>query len=108
MLPGRRGRRSDGGKARDRAAYVHPPRAGELHFGGHAHIQLLGAAPEATCLYYERGLLRPGLEDPLAAPYLNSLPDPLDGDGNVLISQQPGLGLDLNWDYIREHRLTGS
>ena len=54
-----------------------------------AHVQLLGAAPEATCLYYERGLLRPGVDDPLAAPYLNSLPDPLDGDGNVLVSQQP-------------------
>jgi L-alanine-DL-glutamate epimerase-like enolase superfamily enzyme len=77
----------------------------ELHGGGHAHLQLLGAAPEATCLYYERGLLRPGLDDPLAAPYLNSLPDPLDGEGNVLISQQPGLGLDLNWDYIDEHRI---
>jgi L-alanine-DL-glutamate epimerase-like enolase superfamily enzyme len=77
----------------------------ELHYGGHAHVQLLGAAPEATCLYYERGLLRAGVDDPLAAPYLKSLPDPLDGDGNVLVSQQPGLGLDLDWDYIEEHRL---
>lgn len=77
----------------------------ELHGGGHAHIQLLGATPEATCLYYERGLLRPGLDDPLAAPYLNSIPDPLNDEGNVIISQQPGLGLDLNWDYINEHRV---
>ena len=28
-----------------------------------------------------------------------------DDEGNVVISQEPGLGLDLNWDYIREHRL---
>ena len=77
----------------------------ELHGPGAAHLQLLGAAPEATCLYYERGLLRPGLDDALAAPYLRSIPDPLDDDGNVIISQQPGLGLDLNWDYINEHRL---
>ena len=77
----------------------------EIHGGGWAHAQLLGAAPEATCLYYERGLLRPGLDDPLAAPYLNSSPDPLDDDGNVIISQQPGLGLDLNWDYINEHHI---
>jgi L-alanine-DL-glutamate epimerase-like enolase superfamily enzyme len=75
----------------------------ELHGPGWAHLQLLGAAPEATCLYYERGLLRPGLDDALAAPYLNAIPDPLDADGNVLISQQPGLGLDLNWDYIDAH-----
>jgi L-alanine-DL-glutamate epimerase-like enolase superfamily enzyme len=77
----------------------------ELHGTGLPHLQLLGATPEATCLYYERGLLRPGLDDPLAAPYLNSVPDPLDDDGNVIISQQPGLGLDLNWDYINEHRI---
>ena len=40
-----------------------------------------------------------------AADYLNSLPDPLDDDGNVIVSQQPGLGLDLNWQYIEENRL---
>jgi L-alanine-DL-glutamate epimerase-like enolase superfamily enzyme len=77
----------------------------ELHGTGLPHLQILGATPEATCLYYERGLLRPGLDDPLAAPYLSSIPDPLDDDGNVIISQQPGLGLDLNWDYIDEHRI---
>ncbi|HEY3082932.1 MAG TPA: enolase C-terminal domain-like protein [Chloroflexota bacterium] len=77
----------------------------ELHGTGWAHLQLLGATPEATCLYYERGLLRPGLDDPLAAPYLKSIPDPLDDDGNVVISPRPGLGLDLNWDYIDEHRI---
>jgi L-alanine-DL-glutamate epimerase-like enolase superfamily enzyme len=77
----------------------------ELHGTGWAHLQLLGAAPEATCLYYERGLLRPGLDDPLAAPYLNQIPDPHDGAGNVLISQLPGLGLDLNWDYIDRNRV---
>jgi L-alanine-DL-glutamate epimerase-like enolase superfamily enzyme len=77
----------------------------ELHGTGWAHLQLLGAAPEATCLYYERGLLRPGLDDALSAPYLNAIPDPLDDDGNVIISQQPGLGLDLNWAYIDEHRI---
>lgn len=77
----------------------------EMHGPGAAHLQLLGAAPEATCLYYERGLLRPGLDDALAAPYLNSIPDPLDDEGNVIVSQQPGLGLDLNWDYIQENRI---
>ncbi len=77
----------------------------ELHGPGAPHLQLLGAAPEATCLYYERGLLRPGLDHALAAPYLKSIPDPLDDDGNVIISQRPGLGLDLDWDYIAEHRI---
>lgn len=77
----------------------------ELHGTGAPHLQLLGATPEATCEYYERGLLRPGLDEPSATPYFNSIPDVLDGDGNVSIPQLPGLGLDLNWDYINEHRL---
>ena len=42
---------------------------------------------------------------PDEAPYLNSLPDPLDDDGNVIVSQQPGLGLDLNWEYIEANRV---
>jgi L-alanine-DL-glutamate epimerase-like enolase superfamily enzyme len=77
----------------------------EIHGGGAAHLQLLGASPAATCEYYERGLLRPGVDDPLRAPYLASLPDPLDGQGNVLVPQTPGLGLDLDWDYINARRV---
>jgi L-alanine-DL-glutamate epimerase-like enolase superfamily enzyme len=77
----------------------------EIHGGGWAHAQLLGASPAATCRYYERGLLRPGLDDALAAPYLKSIPDPLDGEGNIVLSQEPGLGLDLDWDYIEAHRV---
>jgi L-alanine-DL-glutamate epimerase-like enolase superfamily enzyme len=77
----------------------------EIHGGGWAHAQLLGAAPAATCRYYERGLLRPGLDDPLAAPYLKSIPDPLDGEGNIVLPALPGLGLDLDWEYIAAHRL---
>ena len=77
----------------------------ELHMSGWAHAQLLGAAPASTCEYYERGLLSPGKDDPQAVPYLRGIPDPLDDEGNVVISQQPGLGLDIDWDYIAEHRI---
>lgn len=77
----------------------------ELHYTGHPHVQLLGAAPEATCRYYEHGLLRPGLDEPGAAPYLKSVPDPIDDEGDLIVSQAPGLGLDLDWDYIDEHRV---
>ena len=77
----------------------------ELHMSGWAHAQLLGAAPASTCEYYERGLLSPGKDDPQAVPYLRGIPDPLDDYGNVVISQRPGLGLDIDWDYIAEHRI---
>jgi L-alanine-DL-glutamate epimerase-like enolase superfamily enzyme len=34
----------------------------------------------------------------------------MDTDGYVHLPQRPGLGYDLNWDYIREHLIddTGS
>jgi L-alanine-DL-glutamate epimerase-like enolase superfamily enzyme len=77
----------------------------ELHGGGWPHMQLACAVPEATCEYYERGLLRPGLDDSLPEPYLTAIPDPMDGDGNVILSDKPGLGFELNWDYIDENRI---
>jgi L-alanine-DL-glutamate epimerase-like enolase superfamily enzyme len=77
----------------------------ELHVGGWAHTQLLGATPEATCEYYERGLLRPGLDYDQPPPYLTAIPDPMDGDGNVIISPKPGLGMEFNWDYIEDRRV---
>ena len=41
-------------------------------------------------------------------PYLKAIADPMDGDGNVVLSQAPGLGLELNWDYINDNRLSGT
>jgi L-alanine-DL-glutamate epimerase-like enolase superfamily enzyme len=29
----------------------------------------------------------------------------MDDDGNVLLSDRPGLGCELNWDYINDHRI---
>jgi len=29
----------------------------------------------------------------------------MDNDGNVLIPQKPGLGMEIDWDYIEENRL---
>ena len=77
----------------------------ELHGSGWPHMQLACAVPEATCEYYERGLLRPGLDDSLPEPYLTAIPDPMDGDGNVVLSDKPGLGFELDWDYIDENRI---
>ena len=55
---------------------------------------------------YERGLLHPFLDYERQSPWLRQIDDPLDGQGNVLISGRPGLGQDINWDYIREHAVT--
>ncbi|MBI4658713.1 MAG: enolase [Verrucomicrobia bacterium] len=72
----------------------------EMHGGGWAHNQILGSTTEATCEYYEHGLLGPGMDYPKRLPYLKSVPDPLDDDGNVILPKSPGLGMEFDWDYI--------
>lgn len=75
----------------------------EVHMSGHGNLMLLGASSEDTCGYYERGLLAPGLDYEIVPPYLNSIADPMDAEGFVTVPTRPGLGYDLNWDYIEEH-----
>ena len=57
--------------------------------------------------YYERGLLHPFLDYEASSPWLNTVDDPLDQEGYVRISDRPGLGQDINWDYIHEHAVGG-
>ena len=52
-----------------------------------------------------RGLLHPFIDYDEVPPWLNSPVDPMDEAGDVHVSQLPGLGWDINWDYIKEHRL---
>lgn len=75
----------------------------EVHMSGHANLMMLGASSEDTCEYYERGLLAPELDYETPPPYLNAICDSLDADGYVTVPVLPGLGFDLNWDYLREH-----
>jgi L-alanine-DL-glutamate epimerase-like enolase superfamily enzyme len=77
----------------------------EMHGGGWTNTHLLGATPESTCEYFERGLLRPDLDYEQPAPYLKSICDPLDGEGNVILPTKPGLGFEIDWDYLEANRL---
>jgi hypothetical protein len=58
-----------------------------------------------NCRWYERGLLHPFLDYDEVPAYLNSLVDPMDDQGFVHLSQKPGLGEDINFEYIQEHRI---
>jgi hypothetical protein len=69
---------------------------GNLH--GHGVMYLPG-------LYYERGLLHPFIDYDVPPPWLNTLVDPMDDEGNFHISPEPGLGLDINWDFINANRV---
>jgi L-alanine-DL-glutamate epimerase-like enolase superfamily enzyme len=77
----------------------------EIHMSGFANLQILGATSEDTCEYYERGLLAPGVDCNTIPPYLNALGDPMDEAGYVHLSQEPGIGYQINWDYIRDNRV---
>ncbi len=78
----------------------------EVHMSGFGNLQVLGSASEDTCGYYEKGLLAPGVDYDAPLPYLKSVCDPLDAEGFVRVPTAPGLGYDLDWDYVEQNRVT--
>lgn len=77
----------------------------EVHMSGFANLQCLGAISEDVSEYYERGLLTPGLDYETPPPYLYAIADPMDEEGDVHLPHAPGMGYQLNWDYIWENRI---
>lgn len=70
----------------------------EVHGNGAANLAVTAAIK--NCAWYERGLLHPFLDYDEVPAYLNALPDPMDEEGFVHLSQKPGLGEDINFGYI--------
>ncbi|MBJ7539418.1 mandelate racemase family protein [Marinomonas transparens] len=73
----------------------------EIHGNGAPNLAVVGAIK--NCDWYERGLLHPFLEYDDVPSYLNNLIDPMDDEGYVHLPQRPGLGEDINFDYIANH-----
>ncbi|MDI6024707.1 enolase C-terminal domain-like protein [Corticibacterium sp. UT-5YL-CI-8] len=76
----------------------------EIHGNGAANLAL--CLSSSNCDWYERGLLHPFLDYEKPPEYLRSLVDPMDADGYVHGSPLPGLGEDIDFDYI-EANLVG-
>lgn len=76
----------------------------EVHGNGAGSLAVVGAI--RNCRWYERGLLHPFLEYDEPAAYLNSIVDPMDEHGFVHLSDRPGLGEDINFDYIETHTVS--
>jgi L-alanine-DL-glutamate epimerase-like enolase superfamily enzyme len=74
----------------------------EMHGGGAANLHVL-CAMGIPGEYYERGLLHPFLDHDQPPPWLNQIDDPMDDEGYVHVSPRPGLGQDVNMDYIRDN-----
>jgi len=74
----------------------------EVHGGGVGNLHVLGSMVSPG-LYYERGLLHPFIDYDETPAWLNKPIDPMDNEGFVHISPDPGLGYDINWDYIKRN-----
>jgi L-alanine-DL-glutamate epimerase-like enolase superfamily enzyme len=77
----------------------------EVHMSGFANLQVLGSTSEDTCEWYEKGLLAPGVDYDAPLGYVKKNPDAIDSEGNVHMPTLPGLGYDIDWDYIKEHEV---
>jgi L-alanine-DL-glutamate epimerase-like enolase superfamily enzyme len=73
----------------------------EVHGTGLANLAVSAAAGNSR--WYERGLLHPHLDYDNPPEYLHRLSDPMDEQGFVHLPTEPGLGEDINWDYIEAH-----
>lgn len=70
----------------------------EIHGGGPGNLAVLGAIPNAR--WYERGLLHPFVDYNAPPSYLHKTIDPMD-NGMIRMPDLPGLGEDINFDYIK-------
>ena len=74
----------------------------ELHGGGAGTLQALGAMA-VPGEFYERGLLHPDLDYDAERPWLRTPVDAIDAEGFVPIPTGPGLGQDIDFEYVKEH-----
>lgn len=76
----------------------------EIHGNHPGDLQVLGAMG-IPGEFYERGLLNPLFNYEGRSPWLKEIIDPMDKDGFVPISQKPGLGLNIDWDFIERNKI---
>ena len=78
----------------------------EFHGGGIAHRHCVAAIRNSN--YYELGLLHPLLKHtkpPIYPPEFTDELENIDANGHVPVPQGPGLGVELDWDYINAHHV---
>ncbi|MDB5586686.1 MAG: mandelate racemase [Devosia sp.] len=75
----------------------------EMHMAGWGNLQVIGATSEDTSEYYEKGLLAPGVDYDAPHPYLKNTCDKIDAEGFVHMPTGPGMGYEIEWDYIDDN-----
>ncbi len=74
----------------------------ELHGGGAGTLHALGAM-RIPGEFYERGLLHPHVNFDAQKPWLKTPIDAIDSNGDIAIPQGPGLGEEIDWDFIKDN-----
>ncbi|MBN1937002.1 MAG: enolase [Anaerolineae bacterium] len=77
----------------------------EVHMGGVGNLHVL-CAMGIPGEFYERGLLHPFVNYEQPPPWLDAIDDPMDEQGYVHVSPRPGLGQEINFDYIRDNLIS--
>ena len=78
----------------------------EFHGGGLAHRHCIASVRNTN--YYELGLLNPKIKTtkpPIYPPQFIDELENINENGNVVVPQGPGLGVELDWDYIRQNQV---
>ena len=78
----------------------------ELHGPGPVHRHVMSSIRNTN--FYELGLVHPNVKTTRPPVYAGDFNDDLDGidsDGNVFAPEGPGIGVPLDWDFIRAHQV---
>jgi L-alanine-DL-glutamate epimerase-like enolase superfamily enzyme len=77
----------------------------ELHGPGPVHRHVMSAIRNTN--FFELGLVHPNVKSTKAPVYINYNDDldGIDNDGNVYAPDGPGIGVDLDWDWINAHKI---
>jgi L-alanine-DL-glutamate epimerase-like enolase superfamily enzyme len=78
----------------------------ELHGGGLAHRHCMAAIRNTN--YYELGLVHPLVKQtkpPIYSPEFTDELENIDANGHVAVPQGPGLGVEMDWAYIKGHQV---
>ena len=77
----------------------------ELHGPGPVHRHIMSAIRNTN--WYELGLVHPLVrttKHPVYLDYSDDL-DAIDSDGNVFAPEGPGIGVEIDWDWVRAHQV---
>jgi len=76
----------------------------ELHGPGPVHRHVMSAIRNTN--FYELGLVHPNVKTTKSKVYLdyNDDLDAIDKEGNVFAPEGPGIGVELDWDWINSNK----